>query len=483
MDRFFDYFVDSVWWINVFLSIWIVYLNRRRPARSTTLWLMIMALMPVLGFIPYLLIGRDTRRRTMFQEKESQDKNLLQQSLIEWDAQLEDRPIQDEGRFEDYKELIQLNDQIGFSKFSADNQVDVLIDGKEKFDRLLLDIQQAQQSIEFQYYIIRSDQLGRKVLDALVLAALRGVQVRLIVDGIGGRYLRKADLQRIQEAGGQVGVFFPSFLRFFNLRMNYRNHRKIVVIDDKIAYIGGFNVGDEYLGRTKRFGYWRDTHVRIAGPACADLKLSFLQDWQYITGGDLSGEGKIIPSPHPQGQDFCQLVSSGPDTMQPSIKFAMMKMISSANRQIIIQTPYFIPDTSIYESLVLAMQQGVEVHLMIPDKPDHMVVFPATMSFAGDLIRAGAKVYQYHGGFLHCKVLLIDDYVSMVGSCNMDERSFSLNFEASEVIYSYQVSEKLRQSFLEDSKQSTLLTLDRLKDRPLSLKIKEPFCRLFAPIL
>lgn len=478
-----DFLQDSIWWFNIILSIAIVYLNRRRPARSTNLWLMIMALFPMIGFIPYLLLGRDRRRRSMFKVKQSMDSDLLEKSIVQWDQQRKTLKSYDKGRFEDYKELIELNLRSGFSTFSTDNYVQVYSDGIQKFNALIKDIEEAKKSIELQYYIIKSDQLGNSVFKALIRAALRGVKVRVIADGVGGRKFSRSSRKQMESVGIEIGIFFPSFLKFINLRLNYRNHRKIVVIDDKISYIGGFNIGDEYIGGKKRFGYWRDSHLRIEGPACADMKLSFLQDWQYITKTGISEDEKIVPVSHPAGNAFCQLVSSGPDTMHPNIKYAMQKMIASANKRIIIQSPYFIPDVSMVDSLLIAMRQGVEVSIMIPDRPDHPVVFPATMSFAGDLIKAGAKVYQYNGGFMHAKVLLIDDYVSMVGSCNMDERSFSLNFEASEIVYSYDISRRLRGDFNMDCKKSTLLTPEKYAKRPWSLKVKEPFCRLFSPIL
>lgn len=483
--RLWELFLENSLGINLILVLVIIYMNRRRPARSTMLWVMMMALFPILGFIPYLFLGQDTRRRKMFQRKESLDLRMLEQALVQLDAIAQNVPVEDEGRFQDYLELVRLNMRTGLTDFSGGNQVTVFTDGIKKFHRLIQDIDAAQEEVNLQYYILKSDELGMEVIEALIRAAQRGVKVRVLSDGVGARNLSQKVRRRMREEGVDLAIFFPSILGFINLRLNYRNHRKIVAIDNRIGYIGGFNVGDDYVGRYKRFGYWRDTHVRIEGPAEADLKLRFLQDWDYAKQEKRNPEQPIsVPYKYSGGGNvFCQLVSSGPDTPVANIKFAMLKMISAANDVIYIQTPYFIPDTSIMEALMIALQQGVEVNLMIPDKPDHPVVFPATMSFAGDLIRAGANVYCYNGGFLHSKVLLIDDYVSLVGSCNMDERSFSLNFEASELLYSKQVSEQLRQAFRADVEKSTLMTVARLEERPLSIKLKEPLCRLFAPLL
>lgn len=479
----FNLLAQNAWWINILLAITIVYSNRRRPARSTMLWIMMIAIFPIVGFIPYLLLGRDTRRRRLFRAKESLDVDVLHHELIKWDEVTTQVPVEEEGRFQDYLELIRLNVRTGLTSLSGDNDVETFFDGVSKFQKLLEDIDAAQEEITFQYYILKSDVLGTTVIQALIRAARRGVVVRVLTDGVGGRALSTGMKRVMRQEGIQVGIFYPSFLRYINLRLNYRNHRKIVTIDERIAYIGGFNVGDEYIGRNYRFGFWRDTHLRIVGSAVADLKVRFLQDWNFVTGGDEMEEREVIAHPSETGDAFCQLVFSGPDSPQANIKLSMLKMIASADDVIYMQTPYFIPDQSFYDALVVALQQGVEVNLMIPNRPDHPVVFPATMSFAGDLIRAGARVYRYERGFMHSKVMIIDDYVSMVGSCNIDERSFSLNFEASELVYSPRINARLKRAFHEDMQESTLLTREVYNKRSWLLKLKEPICRLFAPLL
>lgn len=479
----FNWIAQNSQWINIVLALIIIYSNRRRPPRSTMLWVMMIAIFPIIGFFPYLLLGQDTGRRKLFHQKESLDVDVLQHALIKWDEATTHVPLEDEGRFQDYLELIRLNVRTGLTNLSGDNEVEAIFDGRTKFMRLIRDIDEAQEEINFQYYILKSDNLGSIVIEALMRAARRGVTVRVLTDGVGGRDLSKEMRRMMQEVGIQIGIFYPSFLRYINLRLNYRNHRKIVTIDERIGYIGGFNVGDEYIGRYSRFGYWRDTHLRIVGSAVADLKMRFLQDWSFVRGEPELAQCEVTAHPSEKGDAFCQLVYSGPDTPLANIKLSMLKMIASADDVIFIQTPYFIPDQSIFEALVLALQQGVEVNLMIPNRPDHPVVFPATMSFAGALLRAGANVYRYEKGFLHSKVMIIDDYVALVGSCNVDERSFSLNFEASELIYSPKINAALKRAFQEDIRVSTLLTPSVYASRGIMLKIKEPICRLFAPLL
>lgn len=482
----YTFIYQNYWWINLVLVLTIIYWGRERPARSTFMWILVMTLLPIVGFFPYLLLGQDTRRTNMFRIKAEQDRFIREESEIQ-EKMLEDLP----DIFDDFEkratigevgELATLNLRLNQSVLSADNDVRVFTDGQEKFDALIKDIDQAQHSIEVQYYIFKSDGLGTRLINHLVQAAGRGVRVRLLTDGIGCRFISKREFRRMKESGIEVGIFFPSFLRIINLRMNYRNHRKLVIIDDAISYIGGFNVGDEYLGLNDRFGYWRDTHLRIQGSAAHAIKVRFIQDWYYATGLDPALEPDIRPT-EGTGSILCQMVSSGPDTKMKNIKLAMIKMINQADKRIDIHTPYYIPDSSFQEALTIALQQGVEVNIMIPDKPDHPVVYPATLSFTKAIAKNGANIYRYDNGFLHSKVLIVDDVFSMVGSANIDERSFSLNFEASEIVYSAEVNQELRRAFDEDIEKSTLLTQEWWKTMPLRYKILSPICRLFAPIL
>ncbi len=490
-----EFIVNNAYWINILLGIIIIYLGRNRPARSTVMWLMVLALFPVVGFLGYLLLGANTRKAQMFEIKGDADMAIT--ALVEdqndylSEVQI---PYIDEGSsyrdsdlsqdFENYNELMAINLNASRAYITDNNAVTVFTDGRKKFDALIADIDRAEHNIEIEYYIVKSDGLGREVIAHLIKAARRGVHVRFLTDGIGCRKLSRTAIRKMNEAGIETAIFFPSLIRFVNFRLNYRNHRKLCSIDDAIAYIGGFNIGDEYIGKDPKFGYWRDTHLRIEGDAVGNIKLRFTQDWCYASGQDIKEQSDFAYKGRPvAGHIPCQMIASGPDTHLHTIQLAMVKMISSAKHRIDIQTPYFIPTAPVIDAIIMAIQVGVEVNLMIPSKRDHIIVFPATLSYAGQLIKEGANVYAYTGGFLHSKALLVDDACCMVGSANMDERSFHLNFEASEIVYSKKVTEHLRESFEEDIKQSVRLTPEVYAQRPLSLKISEPVCRLFGPIL
>lgn len=476
-------FQSSIWWINILLATLVIYLRRHKSARSTMMWVMIFAFLPVIGFVLYLFWGQDYRRAKMFRLKAEQDEMVrrfadaqsqeIQQGLLPYNDPMIGK----------YSGLISLNLHSDNSYYSQGNQCALFFDGKSKFESLFRDIDGARQSIDLQYYIMKPDEVGWALLNRLGKAAARGVAVRMLVDAVGGRYLSQREFQFLQNAGVRVAIFFPSLLKLINFRMNYRNHRKLVIIDQQISYIGGFNVGDEYAGKDRYFGRWRDTHLRIQGTASADLQIRFLKDWLYASGDDPSEQPDVISFPMPGGDVGLQLVTSGPDTQFHNIKYAMINLISSAERTIYIQTPYLVPDAAVMDVLTAKLIAGCEVNIMLPDRLDHPVIYWATMSYAGELLRAGARVYCYNAGFLHAKVLIVDELVSIVGSANMDERSFSLNFEASEVIYNRRINAQLRAQFQKDIEESTLVTKESYEQRPLMQRIKEPVARLFSPLL
>ena len=279
--------------------------------------------------------------------------------------------------------------------------------------------------------------------------------------------------------------FFPALLGNLQLRVNYRNHRKIVVIDGRIGFIGGFNIGREYLGKSGRFGYWRDTHICIEGSAVTSLAVRFVLDWNYAAGENLFLEDRLFALPEyvRGGKDPVQIISSGPDSSSKEIRDNYLRLIHMARRNIYIQTPYFIPDDDIRDALIIAAKSGIDVRLMIPCKPDHPFVYWATYSYMGELVEAGARCYTYDNGFLHSKCLCADGLVSCMGTANMDIRSFSLNFEVNAVIYSAATTRRLEEAFENDMTKCTLITRKLYEQRSLLVRGKEQFCRLFSPVL
>lgn len=469
-------------WINIGFAILLVFFERRNPT-STWLWLMALTFLPGLGFILYLFLGQDLSKQKMFKVKEEEDycfrdMAIIQEELIDQHEYKYKNPS-----YRDYEGLIRMHLISSEAFFSQDNKVDIYFDGNEKFEALLESIDNAEHYIHFQYYIFKSDGLGKRVIQALSKKAKEGVEVKILLDGMGGRKFQKKYKDQLRENGAEIGVFLPPFVPFLSLRINYRNHRKICIVDGKEAFIGGFNIGDEYIGLSKKFGYWRDAHLKIIGSSIASLQWRFFLDWRFATGEEITRCQSYLIDPESQGDTGIQIVSSGPDSKWPSIKDGYLKMISNAREKIYIQTPYFIPDDSIFEALRLAGLADLDVRVMIPCKPDHPFVYWASMSYIGELLKAGVKFYVYEKGFLHSKVVLMDNFVSSVGTANLDIRSFKLNFEVNAFLYDENVNERLTDKFIEDLNDCNEITLDGYNNRSNIVKIKESFSRLLSPIL
>lgn len=469
--------------LNIILAVFVIFLERR-DAGATWAWLMVLFFIPLLGFFMYLFFGQNLTRRKMFQW-EDRKKIGIDELLTNQIAGIKAKDF----RFQNdvilkNKDLIYMHLVNNDAVLTQDNSVGVFTDGKAKFDSLIQDIREAKDHIHLQYYIFKRDSLGKSLINLLTEKAKEGVKVRVLYDELGSRSLHKKVFKELMAAGGEIEAFFPSRLHFINLRINYRNHRKIAIIDGKIGYVGGFNVGDEYLGLNPKFGYWRDTHLRIEGSAVHSLQTRFILDWNQASHRhDIYYAPEYFPAAMSSDSVGMQIVTSGPDSEWEQIKNGYIKMISSARKSIYIQTPYFIPDASLLDSLRIAALSGVEVNIMIPNKPDHMFVYWATYSYIGEMLKADANIYIYENGFIHAKTLIVDEEVSSVGTANIDVRSFRLNFEVNAFIYDSEVSNSLANSFKEDVGLSRKLTAEEYSKRPLKIKLKESVSRLLSPIL
>ncbi len=467
--------------LNVLFAILVVFFERRSPSVTMT-WIMVLFFMPLLGFILYVFLGQDLRKKKIFFLKKEEEFKFFPLLHLQNELIHSNQLVLKNQEINRYYDLIHLHLNSNQSFLSQDNKLEVFVDGRLHFDDMLATIENAGNYIHMQYYIIRNDDLGRKVRDLLVQKARAGVEVRLLYDGMGCIRLPRHFFRPLQEAGGQVACFFPPFLPYINLRINYRNHRKICVVDGRVAYVGGFNIGNEYLGLSK-MGYWRDTHVKIEGSAVMGLAFRFLLDWRFAAQDYSPVEEKYFPYYGKNGETAVQIVSSGPDSQWASIKNGYLKMISSARQRLYIQTPYFIPDESILEALRVAALSGVDVRLVIPEKEDHPFVHWASLSYMGGLLEAGVNCYTYKKGFIHSKMLVMDGLVSSLGTANLDMRSFYFNFEVNAFIYDENISSQLEAIFMRDLDDCEELTLEQYQQRPVNVKIKEAFSRLLSPLL
>ena len=469
--------------INMFLSIVIIFFQRKNP-QSVWTWLLILYFIPIIGFVLYLLIGMDMHKRKMFKVKEIEDNlndiiRLQENHLINRELEKKDPEITD------YSDLVLYNLETGRAVLTDDNDVRILTDGNEKFDMLLEDMEQAKEFIHIQYYIIKDDVLFNRIKEVLVRKVKQGVEVRLLFDSMGCRSVPSRYWRELKKEGIMIAEFFPAVLGRFQLRMNYRNHRKIVVIDNNVAYVGGFNIGKEYIGLDEKFGYWRDTHLRIEGSAIITLNTRFLLDWNYAAKENLFINDRYFGLPERKHEGGCemQIISSGPDSRMENIRDNYVRLIGKAKKSIYIQSPYFIPDDAMLTALILAVYSGIEVNVMIPCKPDHPFVYWATYSYIGELVMAGANCYTYNNGFLHAKGIVVDDKVFCYGTANMDIRSFALNFEVNAIVYSEVKAREMRLFFEKDLEHCSQITKDVYASRPLLIRVKEQVSRLLSPLL
>lgn len=469
--------------LNIFLAITIIFLERRN-ASATWAWVMVLFFLPVAGFAMYLILGQKLRKRKL-------SKLFgINQRIIEDTIEYQKQQLKSgEMRFNDssmsqYRDMIYMNLNTSYSVFTSNNKIEIFTDGHQKFDALLEDIAAAQHHIHLEYYIVRNDKLGRRLVKALAEKAAQGVRVKFLYDHIGSSRLPKRFFQELRAAGGMEAAFFPSRIPYLNLKINYRNHRKLVIIDGQVGYIGGFNIGDEYLGLNKHFGEWRDTHLKVVGNAVLQMQAQFLMDWNLASSSKIKLDEHYFPYHHEEnGSIGMQLVASGPDTEYQQIKASYIKMIYSAHESICLQTPYFIPDESLMTALKTAALSGVDVRIMLPLKRDHFFVYWASHSYLGEMLAGGVKFYLYEKGFLHAKTLVIDGKVASVGTANLDIRSFKLNFEMNAFIYDSETAARLQRIFEQDIAYSQQLTLEIYEARPLINRLKESISRLLSPIL
>lgn len=469
--------------INFFLAIGMIFWERK-SAQSVWAWLFVLFFIPILGFILYVFLGRTIYNRNIFEIPE-EDKIGLEYLVQEQLEEIRKNTLALESPVaQKHKKLIHMLLYNNQSFVTSNNHIDTYHRTPDLFKQMLEDIKNAQDHIHFQYYIFRLDNLGKEVYNALLEKQREGVSVRILYDDMGSRTLRLRNFKEIRSLGGHVEAFFPSFLSVINPRLNNRNHRKNVVIDGKIGYTGGSNVGDEYIGRSKKFGYWRDTHLRIEGNAVKSLQLRFMLDWNSQgSRSTMKHEIRYFPEIESVGNTTMQIATSGPDEKWQQIKFGYLKMITSAKKDIYIQSPYFIPDQSLMEALKIAILSGVNVNLMIPSFPDHPFVYWGTYHNVGTLADMGAKIYVYQKGFLHQKTVMIDNEIVSIGSTNMDNRSFALNFEVNAFIFDEEEAKKQRQAFEKDAIYCKLLTSEIYAERGAWIKLKEAIANLIAPIL
>lgn len=456
--------------INIVLIIVIVCFQRKEPV-SAMAWVLCFIALPVLGPVIYLIFGLGLKRRTKKKYLEKAKASLAFST-----------DFKEAEEVENFGHMIRYFKNVAQSNLTGKNIIKVYTKAEDKYKDLLEDIKNAKETINLLYFIVHNDNIGRELLSLLEKKADEGVEVRFLYDGFGSLRTPYRTFSKLKHhKNGHIAAFLPINIFSYSL-INHRNHRKLAIIDGKTAYLGGMNIGDEYMGKKKPTP-WRDTHMRIEGGAVSEIQRIFCLDWEFTTGEKvlemrekffkMSGCTENLP---------IQIVASGPDSPAEEIKCGMIKMISHAKKYVYLQTPYFAPDMPFLEALKTAAESGVDVRVMIPSVPDKRYVYYTTMSYVDELLLAGVKVYLY-SGFIHSKTLVCDDEVSTIGTTNIDIRSFVLHFEINAFIYSVKEAEKNRNIFLEDMTKSQNLTMEQYRKRGILNIMKEGFFRLFAPIM
>ncbi len=438
--------------VNIVLMIVMLFMEKQDP-KSFLLWIIVMIFLPVIGFLLYLFIGQTFYMRRVFRIKGASDEDLREALELETDAIERIRNSGPEG-----KEIAEFADYIrnsGGIGFTSGNRMELFTDGNEKFARLFEDIRNAKSYVFLEYYIIRNDRLGNELMDLLTQKVEEGVEVRLLTDAFGNGKGPKEGIKKFKAAGGKFALFHKTITLLLSPKKNNRNHRKIAIIDGGTSYVGGFNIGDEYLGKGK-LGHWRDTAVRIEGPAHLVCMFRFIADWNYCSLDQIKEYWKYLGDLDAKGNDCMQLISGGPDVPSDNpVQFQYEGIAHYAKERLYIHTPYLAPNDAMNEFIRTAALRGVDVRIIIPDKPDHPFVYWNNMSCANRLMRHGVRVYLYNNGFIHSKALVADGKVGSVGSANMDDRSLRLNFETNAMIYSEGICSKMEEEFLKDLEDCT----------------------------
>ncbi|WP_018754657.1 cardiolipin synthase [Paenibacillus terrigena] len=463
----------------IFIGL-IIFMENRHPS-STMAWILLLALLPVVGFVFYLIFGQTYRsKRRKYVEKGMQNQEAYQhykQQILRNEEEIKDY-------CENQQKMFRLSLKLAKSTISfSGSSTEVLTNGKKTFDALIRELELAQHHIHMEYYIFRNDHIGTQIKDILVQKARAGVEVRFLYDAVGSYQLPSSFLQEMRNAGIEVMSFMPVKFPTFSNKLNYRNHRKIVVIDGNVGFMGGLNVGDEYLSRSKTYGFWRDTHMIIKGQAVRSLQIIFMQDWQYMTGKSFMLPEYFSPAEVESTPGAVQIIPSGPDSEWTTMKSLFFSMITSAKESIWMATPYFIPDEDILSALRIAALSGIEVRILFPAKPDKWLPFLASHSYFSGLIDAGVEIYEYERGFLHSKLMIIDGETASIGTANMDMRSFHLNYEVNALLVRTASVQRMVQDFERDMTFASRIDSKKFANKKVVVRFLESAARLFSPLL
>lgn len=466
----------------IFQIATILVVEFRNPSKSVA-WLMILFIFPIVGFVVYYFLAREYKQRRKMRRKDRKLLDEMRRGLeLKARALTKDPSLAQCAVFQEQR-MMGLLTNMPEAPITSCNRVRVLSDAATTYEAIFTAIEQAKQFVHLEYYIVRDDHTGRRLQELLIRKVSEGVRVRFIVDGLGCYKLSASYINELRNGGVELYGFLPPVIAFFDKRINYRNHRKIVVVDGLIGFLGGINIGDEYLGKDPRFGYWRDTHLQVQGDSVYYLQHTFATDWAFVSGQPMPKQDFFPEHDCAEpDKEHMQIIASGPDAPWDAVQEVFFSAMATAKHRIYITTPYFIPDPSIAMALKTAAFSGIDVRIIIPLVPDTKIIHWASLSYVKEFMLAGVRFYQYRKGFVHAKTLIIDHMLGTVGTANMDMRSFFSNFEIMAVLYERNSIERLERDFQEDMRNSIEIDPVAFSKRSRFIRGREVIARLLSPL-
>lgn len=461
----------AVYIYTICTTIFFMLVENRNPIK-TIAWIMVLVFLPIVGFLCYIFVGRKFRKRHVISKRSlliNKKSNTVDLTEL---PQL--------GLPESQRNIATLAFRNSDAALHENNDVKIFTQAEELYDHIVEDLKQARHHIHMEYYIFLADKIGSRIMEVLKEKAKEGIIVRVIIDDVGSWPLRKKKIKELREAGIEIQSFLEVGLPYINSRVNYRNHRKIIVVDGKVGYTGGFNIADRYVEGLS-WGIWRDTHIRLEGSAVLGLQKNFLMDWFFVKR-ELLEDPIYYPEQEKKGDCLTQIVISGPDMAWESIMQVFAKAFMEAKRRIYIESPYFLPPESLITALQTAALCGIDVRIILPKKSDARVTLYSTFSYIDQMLKAGIKVYFYEPGFIHSKIVVTDD-IAFLGSANMDFRSFEQNFELNAIMYDQKVADEMVDIFMDDIASSNEIIKEKWATRSIRQKIFESISRLLSPLL
>ncbi|MBI9061607.1 MAG: cardiolipin synthase [Marinilabiliaceae bacterium] len=467
--------------ISILVVIILIMLENRSPLKAIS-WILVLMLLPGLGIIFYIFFGQNLRKEKIIARKGLKNHDLLSSIAHSQNHKLSEGNLIESPEVDGKLRLVKMLLNNSSSIITNGNKVSVLNNGKETFEAIKQALWAAKKFIHLEYYIFDNDEIGNEIVDILKEKAQNGVEIRMIVDDVGSWELKRTFFRRLESYGIEIKCFLQVRFPLFTSKVNYRNHRKIIVVDGEVGFLGGINVADRYLKGDKKYGIWRDMHLQIDGDAVNAIQTVFLTDWYFVSQKDIA-DPFYFPAKQPDGDKMVQITASGPDSDYPGIMMGFFQAIASASKYVYVATPYFMPSESVLLALKAAALGGVDVRILIPEKSDAYFTQLCSKSYIREMLETGVKFYFYQKGFLHSKMMVVDDQVCTIGTTNMDFRSFEQNFEVNAFIFDTEIATEVRDTYINDLKTSRIVVLEEWKKRPLRQKAKESFARLFSPLL